>query len=60
MKRGVNLVAMSRLISDLMSRSRLAVRSPFLKNFSDFVNLQSYWVQVLLFYDEADRETDEA
>ena len=53
-------MAMSRLISDLMSRSRLAVRSPFLKNFSDFVNLQSYWVQVLLFDDEADRETDEA
>jgi len=59
-KRGVNLVAIRRLTSDLMSRSRLAVRSPFLKNFSDFVSLQCYGVQVLLFDDETDGQTDEA
>ena len=53
-------MAIRRLTSDLMSRSRLAVRSPFLKNFSDFVSLQCYGVQVLLFDDETDGQTDEA
>jgi hypothetical protein len=59
-KRGVSFVEIKRLTSDLMRRSRLAMRSPFLKNFSDFVSLQSYGLKVLLFDDETDRQTDKA